>query len=782
MSLFLKKLSIASLSALIALPAFASQASANNVAPNEDRLLETLEKEGVIESSNTPEQKDEKLKQYMDDKGEQYRQKYIPNKGLFDKRYNKGNNGKRLGKLEKNKKEMYKKQNNGKRVDKVQEEKYNGKVRKDKVLVLAMEFPDYPNSSITKDETDMYYDEYPISHFQDMVFGENGYKGPNDENLMSMKQYYKNQSGGSYDVDGQVHGWYKAKHDASYYGGNVPDDSGSDGNPKELIKEALEQAAKDSTINLSDYDQWDRDDIDGDGVYDEKDGIVDHIMIVHSGPGEEAGGGKLGTDAIWSHRWSLDFDEQGEPYTIPGTDSGLDQFDGKLAAIDYTVQPEDGAAGVFSHEYGHDLGLPDEYDTEYSGKGEPVSFWSIMSSGSWAGAIPGTEPTGFDPYMKEMLQQQHGGNWQTGNELDATEFNGETSELIDEATTKGTNSDALKVNLPEKSTLIQKPAQGKKAYWSGADDDSQYSMTSSLDLTSAKTSELNFKTWYDIEQGFDYGYVQVSTDDGENWENVKGSITNNDDPAGSGQNQGNGIDGKSNGYVDAKFDLSKYDGKKVKLRFLYVTDKYESNPGWFIDQIKVSSNDGKEILSDDAEADSKFELQGFEQSDGNRYDENYYLLQWRNFTGPDKGLQNIKRGGGTMSYNKGLTVWYVDKSFSDNNVSNHPGQGFISIVDADQNALNWEKKGVADDPATTQFQIRDAAFSLDHQPQMKLKNAEGYELHDNKIKKNPLFDDSKDYSNKGQKDAGVLLPNHGLKFEVTAKSKDNTVGKVKITK
>ena len=45
-----------------------------------------------------------------------------------------------------------------------------------------------------------------------------------------------------------------------------------------------------------------------------------------------------------------------------------------------------------------------------------------------------------------------------------------------------------------------------------------------------------------------------------------------------------------------------------------------------------------------------------------------------------------------MSYNKGLTVWYVDKSFSDNNVSSHQGQGFISVVDADQNALNWKKK------------------------------------------------------------------------------------------
>ncbi len=40
---------------------------------------------------------------------------------------------------------------------------------------------------------------------------------------------------------------------------------------------------------------------------------------------------------------------------------------------------------MFAHEYGHDLGLPDEYDTKYSGQGEPVESWSIMSGGSWAG-------------------------------------------------------------------------------------------------------------------------------------------------------------------------------------------------------------------------------------------------------------------------------------------------------------------------------------------------------------------------------------------------------------
>ena len=74
------------------------------------------------------------------------------------------------------------------------------------------------------------------------------------------------------------------------------------------------------------------------------------------------------------------------------------------AAFDYTIQPIDAAAGVCAHEYGHDLGLPDEYDTQYTGKGEPVSYWSIMSSGSWAGKIGGTQPTAFSSWAKQYLQ------------------------------------------------------------------------------------------------------------------------------------------------------------------------------------------------------------------------------------------------------------------------------------------------------------------------------------------------------------------------------------------
>ena len=77
MNSWFKKLTCVSLSTIIALPFLSQGASANQVAPNEDRLLETLEQEGVIESTNTPEEKEERLKRYMDGKGEQYHQKYI---------------------------------------------------------------------------------------------------------------------------------------------------------------------------------------------------------------------------------------------------------------------------------------------------------------------------------------------------------------------------------------------------------------------------------------------------------------------------------------------------------------------------------------------------------------------------------------------------------------------------------------------------------------------------------------------------------------------------------
>ena len=97
------------------------------------------------------------------------------------------------------------------------------------------------------------------------------------------------------------YGWVSADKPAKFYGEREGDIR--DLNAPDLILEAVEKAVATFNINLQDYDLTDLDDIDGDGITNEPNGIIDHVMVFHSSIGEEAGGGVLGTDAIWSHRF-----------------------------------------------------------------------------------------------------------------------------------------------------------------------------------------------------------------------------------------------------------------------------------------------------------------------------------------------------------------------------------------------------------------------------------------------------------------------------------------------
>ncbi|WP_079477989.1 immune inhibitor A domain-containing protein [Halobacillus salinus] len=742
---------------------------------NDDRLIEMLKKSGDIAKNASPEEAQEELQEFMQSKMESAQKEAgeledeeketksklkKEMKGTDSLTKGKGN---KLGKTSK--------------PDSVEEEAYNGEMRTDKVLVLLVDYPDKPHNSLDPSETDMHYegdDAYSREHYQDMLFGTGGWTGPDGETYVSMKQYYEQQSGGSYSVEGEVAGWYTASKPAAAYGANDPQPDGSDVNARGLVKEALAAAANDPNVNIGDYDQWDRYDLDGDGDYLEPDGLVDHLMVIHSGVGEEAGGGSLGSDAIWSHRWNL-----GGVTPISGTEATVGYWGGSMAAYDYTIEPEDGAVGVMAHEFGHDLGLPDEYDTQYTGEGEPVSYWSIMASGSWAGDVPGSMPTGFSPYMKEMLQESAvvdnegtKGNWLSGSEIDLGDVNGKGMKfLLDEANTKGTNNDVVKVNLPQKETVINTPASGDYEYFSGSDNDLSNKLTKTVDLTNATSAEFNFKAWYDIEKDWDYAYVTV------NGEPVASDITTNENPNDS--NLGNGITGSSDGWIDASFDLSAYAGQEVEVAIEYVTDTAVSKPGLYADDLSIVV-DGEEVVFDDVEGDAKFNLQGFTKTDGIKRSDHYYLLEWRSHNGVDEGLANIRRGDSLMTFDDGLVVWYVDKQYSENWTGIHPGDGFVGVVDADQRVNKWSDGTVA----STRYQVHDAAFSLDKSEKMFLdyRDLLGTTLKDNFAKRNPLFDDSDDYSNPGLVDAGRNVPEYGLKFRVSGQSKDRTVGEVLIYK
>ena len=161
---------------------------------------------------------------------------------------------------------------------------------------------------------------------------------------------------------------------------------------------------------LAPFDVWDRYDYDGDGNFDEPDGYIDHFQSVHAGEGEETGGGAQGTDAIWSHR---SYANAGAAGCAGPTVDGVARSRSAALRIgssnywigDYTIEPENGGVGVFAHEFGHDLGLPDEYDTSGNtgGAENSTAWWTLMSQGSYGtvnGDDLGSAPVDVDAWEK----------------------------------------------------------------------------------------------------------------------------------------------------------------------------------------------------------------------------------------------------------------------------------------------------------------------------------------------------------------------------------------------
>ncbi|QKE75115.1 M6 family metalloprotease domain-containing protein [Arthrobacter citreus] len=741
---------------------------------NDEKLLAALVKRGVISGNASQDQKQAALQNYLEVKGQanlvtekdpiaSKAKKAEAAKHNEFKDFNNGllhGNGKKNGQLKGN-------------PDPVKESASPGIQKKGKLLTLMVEFSDLPHNQIKPSETDNYYKDYDTKHYENMIFGENGVEGPNGETFLSQKQYYEQQSGGTYTVDGKAYGWLKVPGTATFYGADSKSghDNVAPGGSKQLVVDTY-KAALAAGIPLQDYDLEDPHDLDGDGNYWEPDGLVDHLQIIHSGMGQEAGGGAQGDNAIWSHRSAKyvdDTDVRGE---------GLPGF------YDYTMMPEDGATGVFAHEYGHDLGLPDEYDTIYSGDGEAVEYWSIMSAGSWAGKIPGTEPTGFSPWAKSYFQSTLGGKWTNPTVVNWEDVSTKgTQFLLDQANSPlGQNNQAVQVNLPKKTTPVNKPATGTYEYWGGQADEMDNSLVTNVDLTGKSSASLTFDAWYDMEEQWDFAFVQVSTDNGATWKSLGNEHTRNDVVSNGYPtiiSSMPGFSGKSNGWEAQSFDLSAYKGQKIQLRLRSATDWGTSNVGFFADNIKVVA-DGATIIDDGAEnATSPFTLKGFSKFDGNKYSNHYYLLEWRNQKGADEGLAHIKRGNSLLSYDGGLVVWYVDDSFTENWTGVHPGDGFLGVVDAhDDTNLLWNYG----DQAVSRYAVADAAFGLNSTSGYNIGYTTGEKLTSPSQVGISLFDDSKDYNNKFLPDAGRNIGHFGLKVRVNGQSTDKSVGSIVVYK
>ena len=148
---------------------------------------------------------------------------------------------------------------------------------------------------------------------------------------------------------------------------------------------------------------------------------------------------------------------------------------------------------------------------------------------------------------------------------------------------------------------------GALCWWSGRGDGIDTMLTRELDLTGLDEATLEFMVWYEIEEGWDYAYVEASDDDGRTWHILEGQHTTTDNP--SGNAYGPGYTGLSDEWLQESIDLTPFAGGPVLLRFEYVTDDAVYLDGLIIDDLSIPELD-LSISPDDTWHADGFRLTG----------------------------------------------------------------------------------------------------------------------------------------------------------------------------
>ena len=592
-------------------------------------------------------------------------------------------------------------------------------------------------------------------------------------------------------------GWYQLPGDTEYYGGDFPAFTLGVGSQIDGACGPTGQAVYDAAVIADpeiDYNEYDLD----------KDGVVDFFMLVFAGAG---GNGSSQTsvppyDNIWPHSSSLEYsyenadglkgyvsDDQlksleGVPQCFVDTtftdfadcNGGNSSRPVPVRVGPYNVNPEAAIdqASVIAHEYGHHLGLPDYYSTSYT----TYNDWNLMA-------------TDFSQHMTIFSKQDLG--WvvpeflqpgQTRTVTNWKEIKNDTGQIRWQRpdgtfyTLSAANGDqnihngqAYGVKLPRRklieSSQVQAEASLPNVFYSGRGNDFgctpigghnlDIALPELATLPAGTPVTLTFKSKWDIEWDFDFGYVMTTTNGqdyvsqpSQNLYTTPSSINPNNSAC--QETYGNGITGTSGSYRDNTFavdrnpaspiykdspfledeyDLTHLAGQAgAVVRFSYYTDPGLDRPGWFIDDLVVKAG-SQTIYSNNFTNDDDVHVfpggcgeNGLQSAkrctDGwslvdatspSTLDHAYYL-ELRDRSGYDANGQG-QADRGAITWSPGALIEFTDESRGyGNNGGSPPRQHYI-----DSKPMSGLDCGEAlvDDPTTTRDDTAkfctDAAFT-----------------------------------------------------------------------
>ena len=323
-----------------------------------------------------------------------------------------------------------------------------------------------------------------------------------------MAEYFEQQSSNRYSVVGDVNGWVKvpfneARYGRDFCGGIVCN------NTWFLIRDAMSywvqgQLAAGKTdaqiiAYLKQFDVWDRYDLDGDGELRRARRLhrplPDRPCRWRPGCGRPAPGHRrdlepslvrLGSRA--AARSGLPGVNVGSGGASGGLPGGIPNHPVGVWVGDYTIQPENGGLGVFAHEYGHDLGLPDLYDTSGNtgGAENSTGFWTLMSSGANIGDGR-TERASATPRPTWAPGRSSSSAGSAATRARAASSTTSSTTARARSSTLGPNDAASKLGLQAalrraarqeaRRRTIADPKTGSWLYWSTMGDEINTSMT-----------------------------------------------------------------------------------------------------------------------------------------------------------------------------------------------------------------------------------------------------------------------------------------------------------------